>query len=43
MSLRQGWSVVNLEKANTFPIRGKHKERYMKDGTLKEVAYKVNY
>ena len=43
MSLRQGWSVVNLEKANTFPIRGKHKERYMKGDTLEEVAYKVNY
>ena len=43
MSLRQGWSVVDLEKENTFPIRGKHKERYMKGGTLEEVAYKLSY
>ena len=43
MSLRHAWSVVDPEKANTFPIRGKHKERYMEGDTLEEVAYKVSY
>ena len=43
MSLRHVWSVVDLEMANTFPRRGKHKEIYMKSGTLEEVAYKMGY
>ena len=43
MSLRHAWSVVNPKEANTFPRRGKHKERYMKRGTLEEVAYKMSY
>ena len=43
MSLRHTWSVVNPEKANTFPRRGKQKEKYMKCGTLEEVAYKMGY
>ena len=43
MSLRHAWSMVDPEKANTFPRRGKHEERYMKCGTLEEVAYKVSY
>ena len=43
MSLRHVWRVVDLEKANTFPRRGKHKERYMKGGTLEEVAYKTGF
>ena len=43
MSLRHAWSVVDPKKASTFPTRGKHKEIYMKCGTLEEVAYKVSY
>ena len=43
MSLRHAWSMVNPKKANTFPRRGKHKERYIKYGTLEEVAYKMSY
>ena len=48
MSLRHAWSVVNLKEvnpkeANTFPRRGKRKEKYMKCGTLEEVAYKMGY
>ena len=43
MSLKHTWSVVDPEKANTFPKREKHKERYMKDDTLEEVAYKGSY
>ena len=43
MNLRHAWSVVGPEEANTFPRRGKHKERYMKCDTLEEVAYKVSY
>ena len=35
--------MVDLEEANTFPRRGKYKERYMKGDTLEEVAYKVSY
>ena len=33
--------MVDLEEANTFRGRGKHKERYIKSDTLKEVAYKM--
>ena len=43
MSLRHAWSMVDPEKANTFPIRGKYNERYMKCGTFEEVTYKVSY
>ena len=43
MNLRHAWSVVGPEEANTFPRRGKHKEIYMKGGTLEEVAYKMGY
>ena len=43
MKLKHAWSMVDLKEANTFPIRGKHKERYMKGGTVEEVAYKVSY
>ena len=35
--------MVDPEEANTFPRRGKHKERYIKGGTLEEVAYKMGY
>ena len=43
MSLRHVWSVVDPEEENAFPKRGKHKKRYMKGGTLEEVAYKMGY
>ena len=43
MSLRHTWSIVDLKKTNIFPIKGKHKERYMKGDTLEEVAYKMGY
>ena len=43
MNLRYTWSVVDPEEPNTFPRRGKHKEIYMKGGTLEEVAYKMGY
>ena len=43
MSLRHAWSMVDPKKANTFFRRGKHKERYMKCGTLEEVTYKMSY
>ena len=43
MSLRHAWSMVDPEEANTFTRRGKHKVRYMKGGTLEEVAYKLSY
>ena len=32
--------MADPKETNTFPRRGKHKERYMKCGTLKEVASK---
>ena len=43
MSLRHAWSVVDLEEANTFLRKGKHKEIYMKCSILEEVAYKMSY
>ena len=43
MSLRHAWSMVDPEKTNIFPRRGKQKDRYMKCGTIEEVAYKVSY
>ena len=43
MSLRHAWSMVDPEEANTFLIRGKHKEWYMIGGTFEEIAYKMGY
>ena len=43
MSLRHAWSVVDLKEGNTFLKRGKHKERFMKCGTLEKVAHKMGY
>ena len=33
--------MINPEEANTFPRKGKHKEKHMKDDTLDEVVYKI--
>ena len=35
--------MVNLEEANAFPRRWKHKEYIWKDYTPKEVASKIGY
>ena len=43
MSLRHAWSVVDPKETNTFLKRGKHKERFMKCGTLEKVAHKMGY
>ena len=40
MSLGHAWSVVDPKKANTFLRKGKHKEIYMKCGTLNKLHIK---